>query len=108
MAPSKEELEHETRLLQQIEQASDAIRQKYQLIKSGRANADRTSSEIFMSVTNPLKQLVEKDINPKRELKDADFGDGDVEKQDLLRQARDTLRKKDLGCTRSAGSSHDS
>jgi len=99
MAPSKEELEHETRLLQQITQASDAIRQKYQLIKSGRANADRTFSEIFKPVTNRLKQLVEKNIKPKKELKDDDFGDGGTEKQDLLRQTRDTLRKKDLDTT---------
>jgi len=48
-------------VLRQITEASDAIRRKYQLMKTGRADADRVYADILKPVVTPLKALVEKE-----------------------------------------------
>jgi len=46
-----------------LRQITDAIKQKYQMIKTGRADADRVYADILKPVVTPLKALVEKE-NP--------------------------------------------
>lgn len=53
------DIEREKNMLEQLTVARDAIRRKYQLIKQGKANLERTLNETFKPVVDPLKKLVE-------------------------------------------------
>ena len=86
-------------VLRQINEASDAIRRKYQIIKTEPADADRVYADILKPVVTPLKALVEKE-KPIELKKDSEIK---VEKNalkdeetDVLQEAREALRKKDL------------
>jgi len=56
----RQHIEEEEEVLRQINEASDAIRRKYQMIKTGRADADRVYADILKPVVTPLKAFVEK------------------------------------------------
>jgi len=66
----RQHIEEEEEVLRQISEASDAIRCKYKMIKTGRADADRVYADILKPVVLPLKALVEKEkpIELKKDL----------------------------------------
>jgi len=57
----RQHIEEEEEVLRQITEASDAIRRKYQMIKTGRADADRIYANILKPVVTRLKALVERE-----------------------------------------------
>jgi len=87
-------------VLRQINEASDAIRRKYQIIKTEPADADRVYADILKPVVTPLKALVEKEkpLELKKDLKiQEEKGKNAVkEETDVLQEARGALRKKGL------------
>ena len=104
----RQHIEEEEEVLRQITEASDAIRRKYQMIKTGRADADRVYADILKPVVTPLKALVEKEkpIDLKKDLEIQDLEikeerggkeeEETEEETDVLQKAREALRKKDL------------
>jgi len=89
-------------VLRQITEASDAIRRKYQLMKTGRADADRVYADILKPVVTPLKALVEKEkpLALKKQEKDLEIKEEKTksewvkeEETDVLQEAREALRK---------------
>jgi len=101
----RQHIEEEEEVLRQINKASDANRRKYQMIMTGRADADRHYADILKPVVTPLKALVEKEkplvLKKDLEIQDLDIKEEEKnavkeEETDLLQEARQTLRKKDL------------
>jgi len=100
----RKRIEEEEEVLRQINEASEAIRRKYQMIKTGRADADRVYADILKPVVTPLKALVEKEkrIVLKKQNKDLEIKEeksknkAEKEETDVLQEAREALRKKDL------------
>jgi len=95
----------EEEVLRQITETSDAIRRKYQMTKTGRADADRVYADILKPVVTPLKALVEKEkpLVLKKQKKDLEIKEEKTkseavkeEQTDVLQEAREALRKKDL------------
>jgi len=103
----RQHIEEEEEVLRQITEASDAIRRKYQMIKTGRADADRVYANILKPLVTPLKALVEKekplvlkkqkkDLEIKEEEKTKSEAAKEEEETDVLQEVRQALRKKDL------------
>ena len=95
----RQHIEEEEEVLRQITEASDAIRRKYKMIKTGRADADRVYADILKPVVTPLKALVEKEkpIELKKDLEiKEEKGGKEEEETDVLQEVRQALRKKDL------------
>jgi len=71
----RQHIEEEEEVLRQITEASDAIRRKYPMIKTGLADADRVYADILKPVVTPLKALVEKEkpIELKKDLEIQDL-----------------------------------
>jgi len=99
----RQHIEEEEEVLRQITEASDAIRRKYQMFKTGRADADRVYADILKPVVTPFKVLVEKkkpiELKKAVEIKEEKEGKEEEEKEeetDVLQEAREALRKKDL------------
>jgi len=97
-------IEEKEEVLRQITEASDAIQRKYQMIKTGRADADRVYADILEPVVTPLKALVEKE-KPLMLKKDLEIQNLEIkeeknavkeEETDVLQEARKALRKEDL------------
>jgi len=68
------------------------------MIKTGLADADRVYADILKPVVTPLKALVEKEkpIELKKDLEIKEEKGGKREETDVLQEARQALRKKDL------------
>ena len=100
----RQHIEEEEEVLRQITEASDAIRRKYQMIKTGRADADRIYANLLKPVVTPLKALVEKEkpieLKKAEEIKDLEIkeekGGKEEEEADVLQETREALRKKNL------------
>ena len=106
----RQHIEEEQEVLRQITEASDAIRRKYEMIKRGRADADRLYADMLKPVVTPLKALAEKQEKPvelkkemeiKEEIQDigkieADEYEEEAEAEDLLRDTREAVRKANL------------
>jgi len=101
----RQHIEEEEEVLRQINGASDAIRRKYHMIKTGRADADRVYADVLKPVVTPLKALVEKEkpleLKKAVEIKEEKGEKGEKKEKEeaeyeMLKQAREALRKKDL------------
>jgi len=71
----RQHIEEEEEVLRQISEASDAIRRKYKMIKTGCADAYRVYPDILKPVVTPLKASVEKEkaIELKKDLEIQDL-----------------------------------
>jgi len=67
----RQHIEEEEEVLRKINEASDAIRRKYQMIKTGRADADRVYADILKPVVTPLKVLVRRALKTNKQLSEA-------------------------------------
>lgn len=85
----RDNFKKETNLLQHIAQASNAIRRKHKLIKSGRETTEKALSEVLKPVVTPLEKLVNQSVmkEMKPEMK--------VEKEELLNESENVKNEYD-------------
>ena len=58
MSSRYEHLLKQKHILRQIAKASDAIRRKHRLLKLGKETVEKTLSETFKPIVNPLEKIV--------------------------------------------------
>lgn len=64
------EILREKNILSELAKASDAIRRKHRILKSGRDTAQQKMQDVFKPIVGPLEELVSYNKNRKHEIKD--------------------------------------